>query len=658
MHRKNKWAYIPEMIPQETVQKILDTARIDEVVGEFVHLKKRGANLLGHCPFHNEKTPSFTVSPAKGIYKCFGCGAAGSSVGFIMEHEQLSYPEALRYLAKKYNIEIEEEEQTPEQIAQKNERESMMQLSDFAAAYFQEQLHHSEEGKAIGLSYLTERGISPQMIKKFQLGYSPDEWTAFTDHALEHAYTLDVLEKTGLTIVKSADKHFDRFKGRIMFPIHSLTGHVIAFGGRTLSQDKKQAKYLNSPESALYHKSNVLYGIAFARHSMVKQDNCFLVEGYTDVISLFEAGIENVVASSGTSLTTEQIRLIKRFTPNITVLYDGDNAGIKAGLRSIDMILSEGMNVKVVRFPDNEDPDSFARQHSSDEVARFLEEQAQDFLHFKVSLLKTEEAHDPIQRAKMIKDVVESMAAIPDPIVRQVYVKEGAQWLDMPEQSLQNELNKQLRKKLQDRNRQPYITEPTTPLEPQRIPQSTFKKSRRHKQEENLCRLLLNFGADNFEHTNDNDIAEEYNVAAVIIDNLEYENLEFTNPLCQKIYSLYVNNITEDHFPDSHFFINHLDREVVNFAVEVFGQKHELSPNWFDKKQIYVKTETDLLRESVLRSLLDFKLSIVEEEINALMTALKAEEDEDKALQIQEQINKKKNNMRRMCDDLGRVILK
>lgn len=649
------------MIAQDTVQKILDTARIEEVVGEFVHLKKRGANLLGHCPFHNEKTPSFTVSPAKGIYKCFGCGAAGSSVSFVMEHEQMTYPEALRYLAKKYNIEIEEEERTPEQIAAQNERETMMQLSDFAAQYFQDQLHNTDEGKAIGLSYLQKRGISNEMIQKFQLGYSPDEWTAFTEHALSQAYKIETLEKTGLTIVKSSVKHFDRFKGRVMFPIHSLTGNVIAFGGRTLSQDKKQAKYVNSPESELYHKSKVLYGIAFARHAMVKLDNCFLVEGYTDVISLFDAGVENVVASSGTSLTTEQIRLIKRFTPNVTVLYDGDTAGIKAGLRSIDMILAEGMNVKVVRFPDGEDPDSFARSHSSSEVVDFLQNSAQDFLHFKVGLLNDEEAKDPIQRAKVIKDMVESMAAIPDLIVRQVYVKEAAQWLNMPEQSLQNELNKQLRKKLKAFSstfNAPNNTSSTELAQPPLQPAVAKQKSRRTKQEENVCRLLLSFGKDSFVHIDEEDNEIELRVSEVIGDFLDIENLEFQDPTCKKVYDLYREQTQDDHYPESSFFVNHPDKEVVKFAVDVFAQDYELSPNWFNKKQIYVKQEADILGQSVKRSLLDFNLSIIETEIEVLSQQLKIEEDTDKAIQLLAEIEKKKLVAKRMCLGLGRTIIK
>ena len=353
------------MIPKSTIDEIFDAAIIEDVVGEFVALKKRGVNYLGNCPFHNEKSPSFTVSPAKGIYKCFGCGKAGNSINFIMEHEHYSYPEALKYLANKYNIEVEEEEQTDEQKLAANEKESLFVVSNYASKYFKDQMHNSQAGKAIGLSYFKERGFREDIVEKFELGYSPDEWSAFTDAALKDGHSIEFLEKSGLTIVKE-DKKFDRFKGRVMFPIHNLSGRVLGFGGRILKTDAKAAKYLNSPESEIYHKSKVLYGIYFAKKEIIQQDNCYLVEGYTDVISLHQSGVENVVSSSGTSLTEGQIRLIKRFTENITILYDGDAAGLKASFRGIDMILQEGMNVRVVLFPDGEDPDSYAKNHSSE----------------------------------------------------------------------------------------------------------------------------------------------------------------------------------------------------------------------------------------------------------------------------------------------------
>ena len=646
------------MIPKDTIQQIFDASRIEEVVGDFIHLRKRGANLLGLCPFHNEKTPSFTVSPAKGIYKCFGCGASGSSVGFIMEHDHKTYPDALRYLANKYQIEIKEEEQTPEQIAQFNERESMLQISDFAAKYFADQLWETEKGKSIGLNYLTQRGISTQMIKKFQLGYSPDEWTSFTDHAVKNAYNLELLSKTGLTILRENDKKFDRFKGRMMFPIHNLTGQVIAFGGRTLSNDKKQAKYLNSPESELYHKSKVLYGISFARNEMVKQDNCFLVEGYTDVISLFDTGVENVVASSGTALTVDQIKLIKRFTPNITILYDGDFAGIKAGLRGIDMILSEGMNVKVVLFPDGEDPDSFARSHNSTEVQDYIKDEAQDFISFKTSLLSEDVKNDPIKKAGLIKEIVTSISVIPDPITRQVYVKECSSLMEMPEQTLLNELNKNLRKKFKDVYKQNPFQENIPP--PPQVKLETEETSIRSKlsfQEENLARLLLEFGHDDFVYEDETGEERKINVAALIIDQLEMDQLVFENPVYLQIYKHFEDAVDGGEFKKLSYFVNHPTPEVAKFCIDVVSSPHDLSPNWLEKKQIYVKSEKDHLRTSVLNSILSYKLSVLEKSIKDLQKQLKNAAEDD-IMTILGQIAKKENQKKFISKELGRTVLR
>ena len=403
----------------------MDSARIEEVIGDFISLKKRGANYLGLCPFHNEKTPSFSVSPSKGIYKCFGCGKSGNSVGFVMEHEHYSYPEALKFVAKKYSIEIEEEVLTPEMQQELDERESMFALNGFAAKYFAENLFQSEEGKSIGLTYFKERDFRESAIEKFHLGYAINKWEDYSKHSLENGYKKEVLVKTGLGIEK--DNHvIDRFRGRVIFPIHNLTGKVIGFGGRILSSEKSTAKYINSPESEIYNKSKALYGIYFARNTMVKNDNCYLVEGYTDVISLHQAGIENVVASSGTSLTEDQIKLIKRFTPNITMLFDGDPAGIKASFRGIDLILEQGMNVKVVLFPDGQDPDSYVRAHRTTEVEEFIHDNAADFIKFKTNLLLDETVGDPAGRAKLIKDIVATIAHIPDGINRSVYIMNAA----------------------------------------------------------------------------------------------------------------------------------------------------------------------------------------------------------------------------------------
>ena len=420
------------MIDQATIQKIFDAADIYEVVSDFVSLKKRGVNYLGLCPFHNEKTGSFTVSPAKGIYKCFGCGKGGNAVNFIMEHEQMSYVEALKYLAEKYHIPVEEKELTEEQKKEKTERESMLIVSSYANEYFQYQLWNTDEGRSVGLGYLRQRGISDEMIRKFGLGYNPEGWGAFTKTAQEKGYKKEFLVKTGLTI-ENEKGLFDRFRARVMFPVLDLAGKVIAFGGRTMTADKKISKYLNSPESEIYHKSKTLYGIFFAKKSIVQQDRCILVEGYTDVISFHAKGIENVVASSGTSLTIEQIRLIRRLTPNVTIIYDGDAAGIKASLRGIDLVLEEGLNVRVLLLPDGEDPDSFARSHTPQDLADFIANNETDFINFKTKLLLGTAGDDPVERARLITDIVRSIAKIPDNIVRSVYVRETAHQLDVEE---------------------------------------------------------------------------------------------------------------------------------------------------------------------------------------------------------------------------------
>ncbi len=651
------------MIPQETIQQILETALIEEVISEFVPLKRRGVNLLGNCPFHNEKTPSFTVSPAKGIYKCFGCGAAGNSVKFLMEHEQYSYPEALKYLAKKYHIHIEESEQTPEQLQATTERDSLLLLSDFAKDYFVQTLWEDPKGKAIGLSYLRERGLSDLLIKKFELGYSPDEWTAFSDYAQTNSYPLKSLEKTGLTIVKENNKLFDRFKGRVMFPIHNLSGRTIGFGGRILKTEKTAAKYLNSPESDIYNKSKVLYGIYFAKQAILKTDNCFLVEGYTDVISLHQSGIENVVASSGTSLTADQIKLIKRFTPNITILYDGDTAGIKASFRGIDMILGQGMNVKIVLFPEGEDPDSYARSHAAHEVEAFLETQADDFIRFKTKLLHEEAANDPIKRGGLIKEIVQTIAIIPDEIMRSVYVKECSLLLDIPEQALVNDLNKRLRKVSKEAGFYPKeqgrFAEPSTP------PQTQIKQDRKSPlayQEENLIRLLLQFGNQSFEHRfRENEEAEEsvieVNVAGFIIDQLDDDGLGFLNPVYQQIYELYKKGLEENNSPTDKTFSNHPDAAIAQIAADVLSSQYNLSENWLKKEKIHVVTEEELLLQAVNNSVLSFKQRKLEQEIQELQAELKEAPDSEKE-KVLMLILKKQNIQKLISERLGRIVLK
>jgi len=480
------------MIPHHTVEQILDAAQITDVVSEFVTLRKRGVNFLGLCPFHNEKTPSFTVSPTKGIFKCFGCGKGGNSVNFIMEHESLSYPEALKYLAKKYNIEVEEKELSAEEIQTQNERESMLVLSTYAARVFGENLFDTDEGKAVGLTYFKERGFRQETLKKFEVGYAKDEWEWLTKKAQKEGYKLDYLVKTGLTIQKE-EKTFDRFSGRVIFPIHSLSGQVLGFGGRTLKKDdKKTAKYLNSPESEIYHKSRIVYGIFQARKAILKDDKCYLVEGYTDVLSLHEAGIENVVASSGTALTQEQIRLIKRFTSNISVLYDGDEAGIKASLRGIDLILEEGMNVKVTPLPIGEDPDSFSKKKSIEEFLAYIEKNETDFIRFKTELLLKEAIADPIKKATLVKDIVRSIAVIPETITRTVYIQACSNQMEISEQVLYNEVNKIRRDKtFQNRNR--YPSQADLPQPKQKPAESASSGDGSAFSEREVIRLLITF---------------------------------------------------------------------------------------------------------------------------------------------------------------------
>lgn len=601
------------MINKETIQEIFETSRVEEVVGDFVSLKKRGVNFIGLCPFHNEKTPSFTVSPSKGIYKCFGCGKGGNSVNFVMEHENYSYPEALRYLAKKYNIEVEEEEQTPEQIQQLNEQESLFSLNTFAQEFFTDNLFNTEEGKAIALSYLKDRDLLEDIIKKFQLGYSPEQWEALTQKVIENGYKIDHLEKTGLTIVKE-DKKYDRFRGRVIFPIHNLTGKVIGFGGRVLSKDQSKAKYVNSPESDIYNKSKSLYGIYFAKNSIVKNDNCYLVEGYTDVISLHQAGIENVVASSGTSLTEEQVKLIKRYTPNITILFDGDEAGLKASFRGIDLILEKGMNVKIVMFPEGEDPDSFARSHRTAEVEEFISKKAVDFISFKTNLLIKEAQGDPIKKASLVKEIVNTIAPVPDGIFRSFYVKECSGIMGVDEQTLMNELNKVRRRQFRKKN---DVKEDLLPeeKETQAERQIEVDETDTESQERELIRILLNYANReiSFEQLDERKrkINVPIKVALFIINDILNDELYFKNPRYQKIFYEYVEQVNNNTLPEEKHFISHEDNEIASTSIDLLTERYQLSSKWVSKR-IFVKTEEDNLKNIVVSSLLNFKAKSVD----------------------------------------------
>lgn len=647
------------MIPKHTIDQIFEAAIIEDVVGEFVVLKKRGVNLLGNCPFHNEKTPSFTVSPAKGIYKCFGCGKAGNSVNFIMDHEHYTYPEALRYLANKYQIEIEELEETDEQKQAANEKESLFIVSNFAASYFQKQLLETQEGKSIGLSYFIERGFREDIIKKFQLGYNPDSWDAFTGEALQQGYKLEFLEKSGLTIVKE-EKHFDRFKGRVMFPIHNLSGRVLGFGGRILKTDPKAAKYVNSPESEIYHKSNVLYGIYFAKKDIIAKDNCYLVEGYTDVISLHQAGVENVVASSGTSLTEGQIRLISRFTNNITILYDGDAAGLKASFRGIDMILKEGMNVRVVLFPEGEDPDSYAKNNSSTKLNEFITENAQDFIRFKTSVLIKEVGSDPIKRAELIKEIVASISIIPDQIQRSVYIKECSSLLDIQENALINETNKLLRKKFSKNNNEelPITEENYTPFtEEERQEAETDIE---HWEDE-IIRLLIAFGDQTIEleglDEENKEQKHHVHISTYIISNMITDELVFENETYQTIFNEYVVWMNEDKTPTHQDFISHQNPSINSIAIDVLSHKYQISENW-ERHSIFVNKEENQLNLAVLNTIYAFKLSKLNKITNQLQEEIKNAKTDDDSLILMSQLIGYQSAKKQLAAKLGRIILR
>jgi len=596
------------LIKPETIQTIFEASRIEEVIGDFVSLKKRGANYLGLCPFHNEKTPSFSVSPSKGIYKCFGCGKAGNSVKFIMEHEHYSYPEALKWLAKKYNIEVEEEQMTEEMQQEFDERESMFALNAFISKYFSNNLFESSEGKSVGLSYLKERGFLESTIKKFELGYAIDNWNDYSDYAEKNAYKKEIIVKTGLGIEKD-DRLIDRFRGRVMFPIHNLTGKVIGFGGRILSSTKTAAKYLNSPESEIYIKSKVLYGIYFARTAIVKQDNCYLVEGYTDVISMHQNGIENVVASSGTSLTVDQIKLIKRFTPNITILYDGDPAGIKASFRGIDLILAQGMNVKIVLFPEGEDPDSFARSHRTTEITDYITTQAKDFISFKTSLLLEETKGDPNARTRLIKEIVQTISHIPDGIGRTVFIQECSTIMNVPEQTLMNQLNKLLRDNYRNKTSSPDISDiPVEEEKQHRGEQLRFDPLELKPLEDEILKLMLNFGKSNFILEFDPENSgeeEELNVIDFVLEELKNDNIEFTSEINNKILGE-LRKLNSGAEYNQAEFINNSDPEISNAVINLITDQYELSQNW-EKNKIFVKSGADLLKDYVMSTVLSLK---------------------------------------------------
>ena len=627
------------MIDQATIDRILDAAQIVEVVSDFVTLRKRGVSYVGLCPFHNEKTPSFSVSPSKGLCKCFSCGKGGNAVHFIMEHEQMSYPEALRYLAKKYNIEIKERELTNEEKEVQSNRESMFIVNNFARDYFQNILKNHIDGRSIGLAYFRQRGFRDDIIDKFQLGFSTEGCDALAQEALRKGFKQEFLVKTGLCYETDDHKLRDRFWGRVMFPVHTLSGKVVAFGGRVLStENKKLAKYVNSPESEIYHKSNELYGIYFAKQAIVKQDRCFLVEGYTDVISMHQSGVENVVASSGTSLTPGQIRLIHRFTNNITVLYDGDMAGIKASIRGIDMLLEEGMNIKVCLLPDGDDPDSFARKHNATEFQNFIQEHETDFIRFKAQLLMEDAGKDPMKRAELINDIVRSIAVIPEAIVRDVYIKECGQLLRIEDKLLVSEVAKRRELQAEKGNKpiasnnaptpQPGEMPPPFPPEEMEadtyqsfIPQEGKEGQEFYKYERLIIQMIVRYGEKVMCNLTDEEGNEvPVTVVEYVINDLKEDELAFHNPLHRRILSEASEHIHDQEFASERFFVAHPEPIISTIATELASDRYQLS-KYHSKTQKLV-TDEERLYEMVPMLMINFKNAIVAEELKHIMYAL------------------------------------
>jgi DNA primase len=645
------------MIDKTTIDRIFNAANIVEVIGEFVNLKKSGQNFRGLSPFKNEKTPSFFVSPAKGIFKCFSTGIGGNVVNFLMEHEKITYPEALHFLAKKYNIEIIEKEESLQEKQIKNERESLLAVNQFACQYFMETLRTSE-GKAIGLSYFSERGFREDIISKFQLGYAREDKNAFTRTALDKAYKLDYLIKTGLTLQRD-HYTYDRFHSRVIFPIHGLTGQILGFAGRIMKSDEKSAKYINSPESDVYHKSDILYGLFFSRQAILKSDKCYLVEGYTDVISMNQAGIENVVASSGTSLTINQIRLIKRFTHNITILYDGDEAGIKASLRGIDLLLEEGLNVRVVLLPGGEDPDSFARKNNSSAFTEFILAHEADFISFKTNLLKKEAESDPIKKANLITEIIRTISVIPESITRSVYIRECSKLLDVDEKILYAETARLRRNRLDQKEKQSGVKEfvPQVSLQPIVKPEMLSQK---YPAEKEVIRLLLMFGNQQFFVPSTRAESIETRVADYVFHEIEQDELEFHHPVFNMIFSEITDQMKNNDFQLEKHFINHPDEMVARTVVDLITSAYDLSKIW-KRRENYLETEDMRLKETVPEAILALKnekvLQLLKETEDELRYAQEQrDEDRMQALQIKFMVlNNLKMNLSKGLGD--RIII-
>ena len=660
------------MIKKETIEKVIDTARIEEVVGDFVDLKKRGTSLIGNCPFHNEKTPSFHVSVSKGIYKCFGCGVGGDALKFVMELEKYSYPEAIRYLADKYSIPVEEVERSPEQVAAQDKRDSLYVLSTWAGKFFKEQLWESNAGRGIGLSYFKERGYNDDIIQKFDLGYSPDEWTAFVDSASKAGFEKGYLKEIGLVIERDDKSLYDRFRGRVMFPIHNLTGRIIGFGGRTLKKEKSVPKYVNSPESEIYHKSDVLYGLYFAKKAIQDKDVCYLVEGYADVLSMHQACVENVVSSSGTSLTSGQIRLISRFTSNVVILYDGDAAGIKASLRGTDMLLEAGLNVKVLLFPDGDDPDSYIQKHGASVFTDYLAKNQEDFISYKTRILLRDTSKDPIKRAGVIRDVVESIALIPDEIKVSIFIQQCAQLLDIEERILLTELNKirldnakALDKKAKQAtqtslaNMSSEMPPPDLFLTEDERDTSNNPNVHAHEvsaiilQEREIVRILLNYGAELASWEGDGDVP----IAPYLLAALE--DITFEDPASATIIELFKRKAEDFELPDPKLFFSHQDSKVQDLAITLVANKYELSPNWNDeKRKIYVTQEREHLKELTLQAIYRIKKRKVENEMVKIRESLKVVSTAADMEILLSKYQKFKEAEKILGDLLGNIVVK
>lgn len=649
-------------IDQETVDRIKQSADIVEVISDFISLKKRGVNYMACCPFHGEKTPSFNVNPVRQIYKCFGCGAAGDAIKFVMDIDGIGYVESLKYLAQKYNIEIQEEEVTNEEFTRQNERESLYIVLNFAKEFFTKQLS-GDLGAAIGRSYFRERGYDDSIIKKFELGYSPDEWDAFLKEAQAKGHPVELLEKAGLIVRKEGSKSegYDRFRGRVIFPIHNVAGKVIAFGARILKTDKAKnaPKYLNSPETDVYHKSDVLYGVFQAKNEIRQHDICFLVEGYTDVITLHQAGIANVVASSGTSLTVEQIRLIGRFTKNITILYDGDKAGIKAALRGLDLVLEEGLNVSVVALPDGEDPDSYARKVGGDAFKEYIKEHTRDFISYKTEILLADIGDDPFKKAALINDVVQSITKIPNSITRQVFFRKTSELLGIEEQVLITEGNKLLRKNAEQPVKEPRRTN-NIPDSPQEIPMSPelvqvadLKPKEEDEwvdpvslHEEECVRLLVNYGR--------NELEPGISLCHYMLSELS--GIEFKVPLYREIIEVFRNHFAKNEIPDTDYFIQHQDVEMKNKAIDMVTNRHQVSELWTSKYEIYIPTEEDKLADAAFTNILRIKKGHNDLILKGISEQLKTAQNEEETDNLLERFMHHKAIEKEIATLLGTVV--